>query len=146
MVKRQQVDHRPEPQPARPLRHRGEKHTGRGGVAERGRVVLGEMVAVKARAIVGLDQLQALLEQLAEGDPAVVQMIEDPKAHCLVSYAKGGYAAASIASAIFSAVIKVGKLVLAPGTTGNSDASTTRKPPTPRTRPWLSVTAIGSSS
>jgi hypothetical protein len=42
---------------------------------------------------------------------------------------------ASIASAIFSAVIKVGKLVSAQGNTGNSEASTTRKPATLRTRP-----------
>jgi hypothetical protein len=40
-----------------------------------------------------------------------------------------GHAAASIASAIFSAVIKVGKFVSARGTTGNSDASTTREKP-----------------
>jgi hypothetical protein len=42
---------------------------------------------------------------------------------------------ASIMSAIFSAVIKVGKLVSAQGNTGNSEASTTRNPVTPRTRP-----------
>src|SRR5215813_15038967 len=47
-----------------------------------------------------------------------------------------------IASAIFSAVISVGKLVLAQGTTGKIEASTTRKPSTPRTRPWGSVTAM----
>ena len=42
---------------------------------------------------------------------------------------------ANIASLIFSAVIRVGKLVLAQGTAGNSEASTTRRPETPRTRP-----------
>src|SRR3954462_7986471 len=53
---------------------------------------------------------------------------------------------AKMASAIFSAVIRTGKLVLAQGTCGNTEASTTRNPPTPRTRPAGSVTAIGSSS
>src|SRR6202158_2911913 len=40
-----------------------------------------------------------------------------------------------MASAIFSAAIRVGKLVLAHGTTGKIQASTTRKPCTPFTRP-----------
>src|SRR5438445_12970405 len=52
----------------------------------------------------------------------------------------------SIVSTIFSAAIRVGKLVLAHGTTGKIEASTTRKPWTPLTRPWLSTTAIGSST
>jgi hypothetical protein len=86
VIERQQIHHRPEAQALRPLRDGGQKHARRRGVAEWGRVVLGEMVAVKTRAIVGFGQLQALLEQLAERDPAVVQMIEDPKAHqCLPS-------------------------------------------------------------
>src|SRR5258705_9515408 len=50
-----------------------------------------------------------------------------------------------MASAIFSAAIRVGKLVLAHGTTGKIEASTTRKPCTPLTRPCVSTTAIGSS-
>ena len=40
-----------------------------------------------------------------------------------------------MASAIFSAAISVGKFVLAHGTSGKIEASTTRKPSTPRTRP-----------
>ena len=51
-----------------------------------------------------------------------------------------------MASAIFSAAIRVGKLVLAQGTSGKIEASTTRRPLTPRTRPSGSVTAIGSPS
>src|SRR3979411_3040425 len=50
-----------------------------------------------------------------------------------------------MAAAIFSAAIRVGKLVLAHGTTGKIEASTTRKPCTPLTRPCVSTTAIGSS-
>src|ERR1700755_2281337 len=54
--------------------------------------------------------------------------------------------ACCIAAAIFSAAIRVGKLVLAHGTTGKIEASTTRKPCTPLTRPCVSTTAIGSSA
>ena len=57
-----------------------------------------------------------------------------------------GFITTPPASAIFSAVIKVGKFVLAQGTTGNTEASTTRRPCTPLTRPWVSTTAIGSSA
>src|SRR5258705_4286457 len=48
-------------------------------------------------------------------------------------------------SAIFSAAIRVGKLVLAHATTGKIEASTTRKPCTPLTRPCVPTTATGSS-
>src|SRR6476646_9219620 len=52
----------------------------------------------------------------------------------------------TIPSAIVSAVMRVGKLVLAQGTRGKIEASTTRRPSTPRTRPCASVTAMGSPS
>src|SRR5688500_11113051 len=55
------------------------------------------------------------------------------------------YDVAVIAAEIFSADISVGKLVLAHGTTGKIEASTTRRPCTPLTRPWVSTTDIGSS-
>ena len=55
MVERQQIDQRAEAQGLRALRHRGEKQAGRGGAAERRRVVLGEVIAVDAGAIVGFD-------------------------------------------------------------------------------------------
>ena len=172
MIERQQIDHRPEPQLPGPLGHGGEKHARRRRVAERRVVVLGQMVAIEPGAIIGLDQLQPVLEMPGQRLPAVVQMVENPKTHvaaspCLLSPAARKTVIASeatqsrdardrpsrllrrfaprndvaeihcatIASAIFSAVIKVGKLVLAHGTTGNSEASTTRSPPTPRTRP-----------
>src|SRR6516165_5385822 len=77
---------------------------------------------------------------------AAISQVTQPHERRLYYSNEVGHAAASIASAIFSAVIKVGKLVSAQGTTGNTDASTTRRPPTPRTLPWVSVTAIGSSS
>ena len=63
-----------------------------------------------------------------------------------VMAAASDQAPARMASAHFSAVISTGKFVLAHGTTGKIEASTTRSPSTARTRPAGSVTAIGSSS
>jgi len=51
-----------------------------------------------------------------------------------------------IASAIFSAIITVGMLVLAVGSVGINEASTTRRLPMPITRPPVSTTDSGSSS
>src|ERR1700761_842541 len=55
---------------------------------------------------------------------------EDHELHCIIA----------------SALIRVGKLVLAQGTTGKIEASTTRRPWMPLTRPCVSTTDIGSSS
>jgi len=44
-------------------------------------MVFGEVVAVKAGAIVGLGKAQPFLEMLRERPAAVVEMIEDPEAH-----------------------------------------------------------------
>ncbi len=81
VIKRQQIHHRPEPDLPRPLRDRGQEDTGRRGIAERRVVVLGEMVAVEPGAVIGLDQLQPLLEELADRHTAIIQMVEDPEAH-----------------------------------------------------------------
>lgn len=48
--------------------------------------------------------------------------------------------------AMRSASIMVGKPVATDGTSGQIDAWTTRNPAIPRTRPWLSTTAVGSPS
>src|SRR5262249_31293581 len=45
-----------------------------------------------------------------------------------------------------SAIMMVGALVLPPIRVGITEASTTRRPSSPRTRHWLSTTAIGSLS
>ncbi len=44
-------------------------------------MVLGQVIAVEAGPVVGLDQLEPVLEMLAERQPAVVEVIENPKAH-----------------------------------------------------------------
>jgi len=43
--------------------------------------MLGQMIAVKPGSIVGLDQLQPVLEMPGQRLPAVVQMVEYTKAH-----------------------------------------------------------------
>src|SRR5262245_6039972 len=133
MIERQQIDHRPKTQLLGPLRDGRQKDSRRWRIAEGRVVVLGQVIAVEPGAIVGLDELQPLLKMPGQRFPAVVQMVEDPKTHLPPPYV--AHAAASIASAIFSAVIRVGKFVLAQGTVGNGEASTTRSPSTPRTRP-----------
>src|SRR6185312_4977695 len=77
--------------------------------------------------------------------PAVGQL--DPvRDHAIARLSGAQNDAHDMVLAIFSAVMKVGKLVLAQGTIGKIEASTTRRPCTPLTRPCVSVTAIGSSA
>src|ERR1700690_3182775 len=56
------------------------------------------------------------------------------------------FASASIISAAFSAIIKVGELVLPEVIRGITEASAMRRPARPRTYKRTSTTAIGSSS
>jgi hypothetical protein len=84
VIERQQIHHRAEAQLTCPLRDRGQEEAGRRSIAERCVVVLGEMVTVEPRPVIGFDQLQPLLEELAQRHPAIVQMIKDPEAHLLL--------------------------------------------------------------
>src|SRR5690606_5477924 len=68
-----------------------------------------------------------------------------PGARCRPGHAAALSRPALTWSAIFSAIMIVGRFVLAQGMDGMTDASQTRSPPTPWTRPDGSVTAIGSS-
>ena len=72
------------------------KTLGDGAVAERRAVVLGQVVGVEARVLVALDEREALLELLADRQPAerqaprtrrraagLVDVVEDPELHLL---------------------------------------------------------------
>jgi hypothetical protein len=81
VVERQQIDHRSEFEPLRALRDRRQEDAGRRRIAERGVVVLGQVVAVKTGPVIGLNELQPFLEMPAERHPAVIQMVKNPKLH-----------------------------------------------------------------
>src|SRR5262245_8915143 len=81
MVERQQIHQRSEAQPFRPLRQRGHEQAGRRRQSQRRAVVLGQMVGMKAEAVVRLGKLHASLELLAERHAAVVHMVEHTKLH-----------------------------------------------------------------
>src|SRR5215472_13908491 len=66
MIERKQVDQRPEVEPLGALRNRGQEDTGRGRHAERGRVMLGQMVRVKTRRIGKREHLEPARIGLAE--------------------------------------------------------------------------------
>ena len=59
------------------------KTLGEGAVPERRAVVLGQVVGVEAGVLVALDEREALLELLADRQPALVDVIEDPELHLL---------------------------------------------------------------
>lgn len=86
MIERQEIDHWPEFEPCRAPCDRGEKDTGRRGITQGCIMVFREVVAVKAGAIVRLDEVQPLLEMLRERRVAVTEMIEGPEAHKFPSH------------------------------------------------------------
>ncbi len=81
VIKRQRVDHRSEPQPLGALRHRRQEHARRRRHAERCPMVLGDVIGVKAGAVVKLDAGQPLLVVVRLRRPAGVDVIEDSEFH-----------------------------------------------------------------
>ncbi len=81
MMEGKGIDQRPETQTLRALSDRGEENAGRGGKAERRRVMLGGMVRVEAAAIAGFDDLQPLLVKGVQGPLIAVQVIENADFH-----------------------------------------------------------------
>jgi hypothetical protein len=81
VMERKRVDQRTEAQALRALGDRGEENAGRGGKAERRRVMLGGMIGVEAAAIVGLDDLQPLLIEHVERKVVAVEVVEDAEFH-----------------------------------------------------------------
>ena len=76
-VEGQEVDERPEPDPARALRHRGQEDSGRRRHAESCGVMLGHVVGPEPRGLDGLDELQPMLVQRADRLVRPIDVIED---------------------------------------------------------------------
>ena len=81
MVERQGIDHRPEAQPLRALRHGSEKDARARRHAERRRMMLGQVVAVEARAIEQLDDREPLLVIVRKRCRAAIEVVEDSEFH-----------------------------------------------------------------
>ena len=81
IVERQDIDQWAKPDVARPLGDSSEENTRRRRHPERGRVVLGDVIAEEAGAIVSFDQLQPVLVELPQGGVAEVHMVEYADVH-----------------------------------------------------------------
>src|SRR5579883_56777 len=81
MIEVERVDQRAEAQCLRALGDGGEEHAGRGGHAERRRMVFGDVIGVETALLVELDQLQPLLELPAEIAAGAVHVVEDAEFH-----------------------------------------------------------------
>src|SRR5712691_12842654 len=81
MIERQEIDEGAEAQRLGALRYGREKQPGRGGAAERRRVVLGDVVAIDAAAIIGFDQLEPIGVERAKRSAPIVHVIEHAEFH-----------------------------------------------------------------
>jgi hypothetical protein len=81
MVQRKRVDERSEAQPLGALGYGGEKNARRGRQADGGRVVLGQVIGVKAGAFVGFDELEARLVKFIQRQVIAVEMIKEAEFH-----------------------------------------------------------------
>src|SRR5262249_3081400 len=86
MVERHRPYQRPEPKTRGPFRHGGKKYARRRRHAQRRRVMLGEMVGVEPRAIVGLGDLESILIVVREPVAVAVEVIEDTEFHLLSAF------------------------------------------------------------
>ena len=81
MIERQQINQRAEAQLLGALRQRGEENSRRSRATDRRAVMLGEVIAVKARAVVSLGKPQPAGKQLAMRDARIVHVVEDAEFH-----------------------------------------------------------------
>src|SRR5262249_24490139 len=81
MIERQEVDEGAEAQRLGALRHGREEQPGRGGEAERRRMMLGEVIAVDAAAVIGFDQLEPIGIELPEWPARIVHVVEHTEFH-----------------------------------------------------------------
>src|SRR6516164_3058891 len=70
MIERQEIDEGAEAQRLGALCHGREEQPGRGGAAERRRMMLGEVIAVDAAHVIGFDQREPIGVKLSERPPA----------------------------------------------------------------------------
>src|SRR6516162_1658392 len=89
MVERKRIDQRTEAQALRALSHRGEENAGRGGKAERRRVMFGGVVRIETAAIVGFDDLQPLLVECVQRTIVAIEVVENADFH---SFSRRGLA------------------------------------------------------
>ena len=80
-IEGQGEDQRPETQVLRALRDGRHVHRRRGRHAQRRRMVLRDVVAVKAISVVGLDELHSRLEIIAQREVVPVEVIENAEIH-----------------------------------------------------------------
>ena len=81
MVERKGIDQRTEAQALRALCDRGEENAGRGGKAQRRRVMLGGMIGIEAAAIVGFDDLQSFLIECVQRTIVAIEVVENAEFH-----------------------------------------------------------------
>src|SRR5215813_1804360 len=81
MVERKGIDQRTEAQALRALRDRGEENAGRGGEAQRRRVMLGGMIRIEAAAIIGFDDLQPFLVECVQRTIVAIEVVENAEFH-----------------------------------------------------------------
>src|SRR4029077_4603780 len=81
MIERQQINQRAEAQLLGALRQRGEENPGRSRAADRRAVMLGKVIAMEARAVVGLGEPQPAGKQLGMRHARIVHVIEYAEFH-----------------------------------------------------------------
>ena len=81
MIERQQIHQRAEAQLLGALRQRGKENSRRSRAADRRAVMLGEVIAVKARAVISLGKPQPAGKQLGMRDAGIVHVVENTEFH-----------------------------------------------------------------
>src|SRR5262249_41389903 len=81
MIERKEMEGGAEAQGLGARRYGREKQPGRGGAAERRRVVLGDVVAIDAAAVIGFDQLEPIGVERAKRRASIVHVIEHAEFH-----------------------------------------------------------------
>src|SRR5262249_56932403 len=81
LVERKGIEKRTETQGLRALSDRGEEDAGRGGKAQRRRVMFGGMIGIEAAAIVRFDDLQPFLIECVQRTIVAIKVVENAEFH-----------------------------------------------------------------